>query len=108
MNRECEKAMRLTIPAVRIAVSCALSKEHGMSETLIAKRLGIAQAAVSKYISGNYSERVGRIVGAVVSRKTHLPVVKEVLKGGKIGRVSELIDRAASGDELIAFALRKS
>jgi predicted transcriptional regulator len=107
LNRECEKAMRFTIPAVRVAVSRALSKEHGMSETLIANRLGIAQAAVSKYISGNYSKRVARIVGAVVSQKAHLPVVKEILKNGKAGRVSELIDRAASGDELVAFALGK-
>jgi hypothetical protein len=43
----------------------------------------------------------------VVSQKAHLPVVKEILKNGKAGRVSELIDRAASGDELVAFALGK-
>jgi predicted transcriptional regulator len=105
LNRECEKAMRLTIPAVRIAVSCTLKREHGMSETLIARRLGIAQAAVSKYISGDYSKKVARVVEAVVSQKVHLPIVNAILKDGKMGRVPSLVDKVASGSELVAFAL---
>ncbi len=104
MNRECERAMRLTIPAVRIAVSRELNKEHGMSETAIARRLGIAQAAVSKYISGDYSKKVARVADAVVSRKVHLPIVRAVLKKGN-GEVAGLVDRVASGNELVAFAL---
>lgn len=104
MNRGCEKAMRVTIPAVRVAVARALKREHRMSETLIAKRLGIAQAAVSKYISGNYSKGVARVVEMVVLRKAHLPIVNAILKGGRTERIPSLVDRVASGDELVAFA----
>jgi predicted transcriptional regulator len=90
---------------VRIAVSCTLKRERGMSETLIAKRLGIAQAAVSKYLSRDYSNRVARVVEEVIARRAHLAVVNAILKKGEVGHVQNLVDRAASDAKLIAFAL---
>jgi len=107
LNRECEKAMRFTIPAVRVAVSCVLRREHGMSETLIARRLGVAQAAVSKYLSGDYSKKVAGIVNVVVSQKIYTPIVKAILKNSRTEHVHVLVDRVASDTELTSFALSK-
>jgi predicted transcriptional regulator len=105
MNYNCERAMKLTIPAVRAAVSQRLSSEHDMSETEIAKALGIAQAAVSKYIAGRYSLGVKRLVGAIREKKLEGSLVRAMLakKGKK--EISKLIEGLAASDKLVKIAL---
>jgi predicted transcriptional regulator len=56
MNLPCESIVKLILPAVRAGLIKRLYKERKMSQTEIAERLGITQAAVSKYLSGNYSK----------------------------------------------------
>lgn len=96
--------MRITIPAVRIAVAVALNRK-GMSETAIAKRLGIAQAAVSKYINGDYSKKVGRLVDLILDKKLQARIVLSASRTGSVEQISGLIDRAASERDLVEFAL---
>lgn len=98
--------MKLTIPAVRIAVSAALKGKHGMSETEIAKRLGTTQAAVSKYIKHSYSKNVGAVVKIIESKKLHMAIVDAIIKGKSNENMAGLIDRAASGKEIVAAALK--
>lgn len=105
LNQDCEKAMKLTIPAVRVAVSESLAKEHGMSETEIARGFGIAQAAVSKYLNGNYSEKVRKIVKLIVSNRLHNDIVNAFLKGKNADCIARLVDEAASNKKIIKTAL---
>lgn len=46
------------IPAVRASIAKELTDKHGMKEEKIASALGVAQAAVSKYLSNKYSKRI--------------------------------------------------
>lgn len=105
LNNECERAMAFTIPAVRIAVSRSLKRNHKMSETRIAKALGIAQAAVSKYIGGSYSRQVDALVKRIESMGLEKPIVDSIIKKNDIGYVSGLIDKTASNTTLVKYAL---
>ena len=58
MSNEYERAAKEVIPAIRSAIAKELKNKYKIKEEEIAKYLGIAQAAVSKYISGKYSKKV--------------------------------------------------
>lgn len=77
-----------------------------MSETEIAKRLDIAQAAVSKYLSGTYSSNVKGLVAIVRSKKLEGPIVGAILSGKDDKQIADLIDIAAADRDLIKAALR--
>jgi predicted transcriptional regulator len=96
LNYECEGAMRLTIPAMRIAVAKSLKNDHGWSEGRIAKALGIVQPAVSKYMTGNYAPELDAIVKEALSRGLQ-----------ELERINGLIDKASSDKRLISLAVRK-
>lgn len=107
LNQDCEKALKLTIPALRVAASESLSEKYGMSETDIAKRLGVAQAAVSKYLSRNYSDKIKRVVAIIKSRRLHKEIVKAVLADKSTKQVAELMDRIASEKRLVDLTLKQ-
>lgn len=58
MNNGYEKAAKEVIPAVRLAIITELASKYHITEEDIAGYLEIAQAAVSKYLNGKYSEKV--------------------------------------------------
>ena len=45
----CEVASKSVIPALRAMVARELMEDHGMKQEVVAQRLGVTQAAVSKY-----------------------------------------------------------
>ncbi len=47
-----------TVPAARVIIAKTLVGKHKLSESEVAKRLGVAQAAVSKYVNGKYSPKI--------------------------------------------------
>ncbi len=106
MNAACERAMRFTIPAVRAAVSETLSKDYGMKETQIAKKLGIAQAAVSKYVGHKYSKRIGLIRELIQSRGLEVQIVKSIMANAENEKVLGLVDSVASNDYVVQNALK--
>ena len=55
-----ESATNEIVPAIRSYIAKEL-KNHGMSEEKIAELLGVAQAAISKYVNEKYSEKVKEI-----------------------------------------------
>ncbi len=55
------RATKLIIPAARSIIAKELKYRYSMTEQDIAAKLGIAQAAVSKYLSGKYSKRIKEI-----------------------------------------------
>ncbi len=108
LNYEYERALKFTIPAVRIAVAKELRKTHRINEHEIAGRLGIAQAAISKYLNGRYSKEVRRMVDAVESRGLQHRIVNAILSKNEDADVAEAIDDVASSAALVRIALDRS
>jgi predicted transcriptional regulator len=55
MGLSSELVLKNFIPAVRVAVAKQLATRYNFNQVEIAELLGITQAAVSKYLAGNYS-----------------------------------------------------
>ncbi|MGC8538718.1 MAG: transcriptional regulator [Candidatus Micrarchaeia archaeon] len=53
-----ETAQKEIIPAVRLYIAKTLNEQYKMKQENIAGILGVAQAAVSKYLAGKYSEKI--------------------------------------------------
>lgn len=79
-----------------------------MSESEIARRLDITQAAVSKYISGSYSPKIKKIADFIASRKLHIGAVNAILGGSGSEKIADLIDSIASERSVIGLALKIS
>ncbi|MHB1830124.1 MAG: transcriptional regulator [Candidatus Micrarchaeaceae archaeon] len=56
-----QRASKEIVPAARLLIAKQLKERYNMSETNIAAVMGVAQAAVSKYLNGKYSKTVERI-----------------------------------------------
>jgi predicted transcriptional regulator len=106
MYQNCERAVKITIPAIRVAVFETLREKHKMRETEIAKGLGIAQAAVSKYSNGKYSKKINLVKKAVLSRGLEKGIVHLILLHKGPEKVNELIDKTASNMYLVDMALK--
>ncbi|MDE1767940.1 MAG: hypothetical protein KGH64_04195 [Candidatus Micrarchaeota archaeon] len=53
-----ERASNEIVPAMRLVIARELKVRYNMTESRIAQILGVAQAAISKYLNENYSERI--------------------------------------------------
>lgn len=60
-----ERASKEIIPAVRVMIARELKERYNLREEDIAERLEVAQAAISKYLSGKYSERMQRVIDQI-------------------------------------------
>ena len=58
MLMPCETIMKEFLPAVRAGVAKDLSSNHGFTQINIASKLGITQASVSKYLTGDYTDKI--------------------------------------------------
>ncbi len=106
MLADCERAIKFTLPAVRISVALALVNKHGMLQADVARILGIAQPEVSKYVSGKYSAKVRRVRFAVERAGLQLPITRMALRDPSTRELSKRIDAAASSPLIIEAALR--
>jgi len=79
------------VPAMRVAVAKELS-ERGMSQAEIAKRLGVAQAAISKYLNSDYSKKIAALERLIVRRRLERKIVELALAGDK-----KALEKAFSG-----------
>ncbi len=48
----CENAVKQFLPVMRIGIARELNDKYDVDQTTISKKLGVTQAAVSKYLSG--------------------------------------------------------
>lgn len=105
LNFSYEKAIKSTIPAIRTTVAIELKRKHHMNETEIAKILGIAQAAVSKYLSGSRSPKIDKLARFVAANHMQDKVVKAILSKKGQEEINNQIDKAAAQRSLIRKAL---
>ncbi len=96
MVSECDTTIRTAIPAIRIAVAQLLNKKYMVPQGQIAKKLGVTQAAVNKYINGKYSVKISAAVN-LIKRKGYDSTIAELVMSGKgIAEVNAKIDKVAS------------
>ena len=58
-----EEAANEIIPAIRSRLANTLINKYNLKEEKVAELLGVAQAAISKYKTGKYSEKIKKIEG---------------------------------------------
>lgn len=56
MNPPCEITVRVLLPALRVLIAKELSETYGWTQTRIARKLGVTQAAVSGYLAQDVNE----------------------------------------------------
>lgn len=96
MVSECDRFIKTAIPAIRIAVAELLKAKYKMGQAEIAKKMGVTQAAVNKYLNGKYSDRIKGIVAGTKAAGSDKKIAEMIVSGKNISLVNENIDRAAS------------
>jgi predicted transcriptional regulator len=105
MEPECKKITRVVLPAVRAAVAQSLKEKHHYSQVEIAKKLGIVQVAVSKYINGRYSEEVEKVKRKIAEKGIGAGLVEEIVKGMDSGKIAESIEHICAEIAMNGFSL---
>lgn len=58
---QCEETIKKFLPAVKAGLVKELIDDYDLNQVEIALKLGMTQAAVSKYITGKYTQRVKKL-----------------------------------------------
>ncbi|MDE1762524.1 MAG: hypothetical protein KGH78_05050 [Candidatus Micrarchaeota archaeon] len=101
----CRTITKLTLPAVRAAISEDLSK-RGYTQSQIADSIGIVQVGVGKYLNRKYSAEVGRVKEFVQSEGLSKGIVEGIIKGKSLQDTGHEIDRLCNNSDLIDFSMR--
>lgn len=80
MRTEYEEMIKEFLPALRARAAKMLAGKYGKSQVETASLLGTTQAAVSKYLDGNYSGRVKELESRLSEREVSL-FVERMLEG---------------------------
>ena len=91
MPTGCSKITKIVLPAIRRTISLELS-ESGFNQTEIAKALGLAQAAVSKYLSGNCSESIIKLSDEIRSEGLAKGIIASIKSGKDRKEIDDEID----------------
>lgn len=92
MKLNSDVVLKNFIPAIRVFVAKQLANEHNFSQMEIADMLGITQAAVSKYLSGNYSSTIKTIEKNPKLVQVSKKIVGKIVYTKKQQKVGEVCD----------------
>ncbi len=104
MDPHCREITSVILPAIRASIALKLKNEHGFTQQEIAKKLGIAQAAVNKYLKGNCSKKVSEMRTYIAKAGLSDPIVDEIANGASPEKISDSIDRLCAEKSLRAMA----
>jgi predicted transcriptional regulator len=79
MSLLCEVVVKQIIPAVRVRTTKKLYSA-GLTQEEIAKKLGLTQAAISKYLSGKYTQEIKKLEKDKIVNKISDEIVKAINK----------------------------
>lgn len=96
MEVECINIAKVILPAVRVSIAEQLSSKYKMKQKDIAAKIGIAQVAVSKYLSGGYSRKVGRAVGKIRATGIIDNAAEEIAKADNAAAIRAVVNRVCS------------
>ena len=80
MSVLCEVMVKQIIPAVRVKVTKQLYSKYHFNQEYIAEKLGITQAAVSKYLSGKYTQEIKKLERDKIVKKISGDVIRAIIK----------------------------
>lgn len=63
---------------MRIAIAKQLSEKYGFDQTMISKKLGVTQAAVSKYLNGDYSNEFKELLKNQIVEEDGTQIAKQI------------------------------
>jgi predicted transcriptional regulator len=79
----CEVVIKYFIPAIRANTAKTLASKYNFSQLEIASKLGITQAAVSKYLNGKYSSEIKRLENKKFLKKLSLNLAYSIARQKK-------------------------
>ncbi|MBI1973762.1 DUF2703 domain-containing protein [Candidatus Micrarchaeota archaeon] len=79
MLTPCEVVFKGFLPAIKSSIARELAG-RGFTQVEIASQLGLTQAAVSKYLSGAYSDQIRQLAGNAVIRDSVRKMAEEIEK----------------------------
>lgn len=78
-----DRIVKELLPAVKLKVSKEMAKNHNLTQAEIARRVGITQAAISKYLNGKYSKKL-LYMESKINNMEIMHLTDEIMKGDKI------------------------
>ena len=78
MMMPCEVIVRYYLPAMRYRIANELMERYGWTQVEVSDKLGITQAAVSKYMSGKLDERAKGFAGTGEVKNAARRIAKEI------------------------------
>ena len=88
---------------MRAALAKKLATTYGMNQTDIANKLGVAQAAVNKYLKGKYSKKIKIVEKKIRESGLEEKTAKAISSLNKKGSL-KLVNKLASDKKLMAIA----
>jgi len=101
---DCARLTRISIPASRLAVAIELRRSGRMNQSDIAARLGVAQAAISKYENRRLSDRIFMLARFIVENGMASKAANIVSKGASGSAIAKEIDLIASSSRVFRKA----
>jgi len=80
MSILCEVMAKQIIPAVRARTTKQLYTKYNFNQQEIAARLGITQAAISKYLSGKYTQEIKQLEKDKIVGKISDEIVRAIVR----------------------------
>ncbi len=93
MEPECRALTSELIPAVRAYLAQQMKRRYGMTQQEIAKKLGIAQVAVSKYVNLRYSTAVAKAAVGISKQIDETRFVDKIIKSRSPDEANQEIER---------------
>ena len=93
MDPECRIITNELIPGVRACLAKQMMRRYGVTQQEIAKKLGIAQVAVSKYMNMKYSEPVARAVRKASRSISKSGLMQEIIRSKNPDEANRKIER---------------
>ena len=78
MDPACKRMIKEILPAVRASIAIEMKERYDYRQDEIAKILGVAQVAVSKYLNKKQSDVVGRIASHIQADNLSGSIVEEI------------------------------
>ncbi len=92
MEEACGKIAKLILPAVRASIAETMNTKYSYTQDDIAKKLGVVQVAVSKYLNKKYSKGVAELKSMISEKGLNSAVIKSILDGRNSAHIQKEIE----------------
>ncbi|MDE1861252.1 MAG: helix-turn-helix domain-containing protein [Candidatus Micrarchaeota archaeon] len=100
MDFECADITKVVLPAIRASTAQIMIQKYGYKQQDIARELGVAQVAVSKYLNGRYSAKVARMKDYITKEELNGEIIRRMLNNDNQEKINKAVN------DLCALLLR--